>query len=57
MLQTLRADAAGGLGVAIEDAFGNLEVNARRDIADRSTGECVVELFENWGGRVTGAAD
>jgi hypothetical protein len=32
-------------------------VNARRDIADRSTGECVVELFENWGGRVTGAAE
>jgi hypothetical protein len=42
------------LGVTIEDTFGNLEINARRDIADRSTGACVSELFSNWGGRVTG---
>lgn len=49
-----RAEAAGGLGVTIEDTFGNLEINARKDIADRSTGQCVSELFSNWGGRVTG---
>jgi hypothetical protein len=49
-----RAQAAGGLGVTVEDAFGNLEINARKDIADRSTGACVGELFSNWGGRVTG---
>jgi hypothetical protein len=49
-----RAEAAGGLGVAIEDTFGNLEINARKEIADRSTGACVSELFSNWGGRVTG---
>ena len=49
-----RAQAAGGIGVTIEDTFGNLEINARRDIADRSTGACVSELFSNWGGRVTG---
>lgn len=49
-----RAEAAGGLGVTIEDTFGNLEINARKDIADRSTGACVSELFANWGGRVTG---
>jgi hypothetical protein len=51
---SLRAEAAGGLGVAVEDVFGNLEVNARKDVADRSTGQCVGELFSNWGGRVTG---
>lgn len=49
-----RAEAAGGLGVTVEGAFGNLEVNARKDIADRSSGACVGELFSNWGGRVTG---
>ncbi len=49
-----RAEAAGGLGVTVEDAFGNLEINARKDIADRSTGQCVGELFSNWGGRATG---
>ena len=44
----VRAEAAGGLGNAIEDALGDLEVNARRDIADQSTGECVGQLFANW---------
>ncbi len=46
-----RAEAAGGLGVTVEDAFGNLEINARKDIAEKSTGACVGELFSNWGGR------
>ncbi|MCE9523224.1 MAG: hypothetical protein K8S25_12435 [Alphaproteobacteria bacterium] len=49
-----RAEAAGGLGVAVEDAFGNLEINARRDIADHSTGACVGKLFSSWTERVTG---
>jgi hypothetical protein len=49
-----RAEAAGGLGVTVEDAFGNLEINARKDTAEKSTGVCVGELFSNWGGRVTG---
>lgn len=49
-----RAEAAGGLGVTVEDAFGNLETNARRDIADHSTGECVGELTSSWTERVTG---
>lgn len=49
-----RAEAAGGLGVTVEDAFGDLEINARKDVADRSTGQCIGELFTNWGGRATG---
>ena len=46
-----RAEAAGGLSVTVEDVFGNLEINARKDIAEKSTGQCVGELFSNWGGR------
>ena len=49
-----RQKASGGLGTAIEDTFGDLEVNARREIADKSTGQCVSALFSSWGGRVTG---
>lgn len=43
-----RAEAAGGLGTTIEDAFGDLEINARKDIADHSTSQCVGQLFANW---------
>lgn len=50
----LRAEAAGGLGTAVEDVFSDLEVNARRDIADRSTGQCVSEIFTNWSERAMG---
>ncbi|MEQ1867076.1 MAG: hypothetical protein ABL996_20740 [Micropepsaceae bacterium] len=49
-----RAEAAGGLGVAVDSAFGDLEIDARRDIADNSTGECVGKLFTSWTERVTG---
>lgn len=49
-----RAEAAGGLGVAVEDAFGSLEVNARKDIADQSTGQCVSQLFTHWSERAVG---
>jgi hypothetical protein len=51
----LRAEAAGGLGVTVEDAFGDLEINARREVADRSTGQCYADIFSSWGGRVTGS--
>ena len=44
----VRAEAAGDIGNTIEDALGDLEVNARRDIADQSTGECIGQLFANW---------
>ena len=46
-----RAEAAGGLGNTLEDAFGDLEINARKDIADHSTGQCVSQLFTNWSER------
>lgn len=46
-----RAEAAGGLGVTVEDVFGDLEINARKDIAEKSTSQCVGDLLSNWGGR------
>lgn len=49
----MRAEAAGGLGVTVASAFGDLEIDARRDIADHSTGQCFGKLFESWSGRVT----
>ena len=49
-----RAKAAGGIGTTIEDTFGNLEVNARREIADRSTMQCIGDLASSWGGRAVG---
>ncbi len=51
---SLRAQSAGGVGVAVDQVFGDLEINARRDIADRSTMQCASELLGNWTGRVTG---
>lgn len=51
----LRAEAAGGVGVALDQAFGDLEINARREVADRSTGQCYADIFSSWGGRVTGS--
>lgn len=44
----VRAEAAGGLITKIDKTFGDLEVDARRDIADRSTGECIGQLFASW---------
>ncbi len=44
----VRAEAAGGLLTKIDKTFGDLEIEARRDIADQSTGECVGQLFANW---------
>ena len=43
-----RAEKAGGLGTAIEGAFVDLEVSARRDIAGKSTLECAADLAGNW---------
>jgi hypothetical protein len=50
----LRAEAAGGLGVTIDSAFGDLEIDARRDIADQSTSQCLGRLVTSWSERVTG---
>ena len=52
-----RADAAGGLGVTLTRTFGDLEIDARRDVAEYSTGECVGKLFTSWGERVTGKSN
>lgn len=49
-----RAEAAGGLSVAVDSAFGDLEIDARRDIADHSTGDCAGKLVTSWSERVTG---
>jgi hypothetical protein len=45
-----RAEKAGGLGTAIDQVFTDLEISARRDIADKSTMECAAELVGNWTG-------
>jgi len=50
----VRAEAAGGLGVTVATTFGDLEVDARRDVADQSTSQCFGKLLESWSGRVTG---
>jgi len=49
-----RADAAGGLGVTLTRTFGDLEIDARRDVAEYSTGECIGKLVTSWSERVTG---
>jgi hypothetical protein len=51
----LRAEKAGGVGVAVDQVFGDLEINARRDIAEHSTVQCASELVGNWTGRLTGS--
>jgi hypothetical protein len=50
----VRAEAAGGLGVMVGSAFGDLEIDARRDIADHSTTACIGKLLTSWSERVTG---
>ena len=50
----LRAEKAGGVGVVVDQVFGDLEENARRDVADRSTIQCASELLGNWTGGKTG---
>jgi hypothetical protein len=49
-----RADAAGGLGVTLTRTFGDLEIDARRDVAEYSEGQCVAKLFTSWSERITG---
>lgn len=51
----LRAEAAGGLGVTVDQVFGDLEINARREVADRSTGQCFADIVSSWGSRLTGS--
>jgi hypothetical protein len=33
---------------------GDPQVSARREIADLSTGQCLVRIYESWGQRITG---
>ena len=49
-----RADAAGGLGVALEGAFGNLEIDARRELSDHSSTQCYGKLVASWTERISG---
>jgi hypothetical protein len=51
-----RADAAGGLGVTLTRTFGDLEIDARRDVAEYSTSECIGKLVTSWSERVTGGS-
>jgi hypothetical protein len=46
----VRAEKAGGLGTAIEGAFVDLEISARKDVAEKSTMQCAAELAGNWTG-------
>ncbi len=50
-----RAEKSGGLGAAVEQVFGDLEIAARKDIADHSSLQCAAELVGNWTGSVTGS--
>jgi hypothetical protein len=45
-----RAEKAGGLGNAIDSVFTDLEISARRDVADKSTMQCAAELVGHWTG-------
>jgi hypothetical protein len=45
-----RAEKAGGLGNAIDGVFSDLEISARRDVADKSTLQCAAELAGHWTG-------
>jgi hypothetical protein len=45
-----RADKEGGLGTTVDKVFGDLEVSARKDVADKSTTQCTWELLGNWTG-------
>lgn len=47
----IRAENAGGVGTTLDKAFGDLEVSARKDVADRSTMQCAGELVSNWTGQ------
>lgn len=51
-----RADKNGGLGTTVDKVFGDLEVSARRDVADKSTSQCAWELVGNWTGQVADAS-
>ena len=49
-----RAEAAGGLGLAVKRAFADLEIDARKDLADHSTPQCYGKLLASWTERVSG---
>jgi hypothetical protein len=50
----LRSEAEGGLGTAVGSLFGDPEIEARRDVAPYSTGECMGKLVTSWWERVAG---
>jgi hypothetical protein len=50
-----RADKAGGLGTTVDKVFGDLEVNARKDVAEKSTLQCTWQLLGNWTGQAADA--
>ena len=45
-----RAEKAGGLGNAIDSVFADLEISARREVAEKSTMQCAAELVGHWTG-------
>jgi len=50
-----RADKEGGLGTTVDKVFGDLEINARRDVAEKSTTQCAWQLLGNWTGQAADA--
>jgi len=48
------AQRQGAPGVVGGLLNGNPEITARRDIAELSTGECYVRIYQSWAQRITG---
>ena len=46
-----RAEKEGGIGTTVDKVFGDLEVNARKDVAEKTTTQCAWELVGNWTGQ------
>lgn len=46
----VRAEKAGGVGNSLDRVFGDLEISARKDVAEKSTMQCASELVGNWFG-------
>ena len=51
-----RADKAGGVGTTVDRIFGDLEISARKDVAEKSTTQCTWQLIGNWTGQVADTA-
>ena len=46
--KAMQAEAKGGIGVVVDKLLGDLEVDARRDVAEHSTLQCASEIIDNW---------